>query len=298
MNFQPDDSGNNLWVLVVDAREENFRRIRDALGKSNAKITGSSNLGDAFIKARTLQYSVVLLNLDLPDDVPVQIARQLPIFTKRCPVIVISSIRNHDLARLAAESGADSVYLLREEINGAVLYNQIQFSIKKWRWGIETSAQSRLITEKTQDLQDAQRMFPASGSRVSGELTTPHQITHTMAELQGAMSPMVLQLIEQINTLTVRIATIQAQFEITTASAEEKHWRCEEAVTRLNRLLFEDRENALAARLQTLEHYRAQQTKAEELQAWKQARLWAAIAGGALTLGAAILKALEHWWPK
>lgn len=297
MDFQTNDSGENLWILVADASKDNFRRICAALERKNLTLHHAQTLSTAFVKAKAIQFAAILVNLDLPDDVPREIARQLPIFAKRSPVLVISTVRARDISRLAAENGADSVYLLKPEIDGDDLHERIVFAIKRWRWDTTSAEQQRLIEEKTQDLRDAQRLFPEASPRLSGELTTPHQITHTIMELQGAMAPTVLQLVEQLNALSVRIATLQAQFEITSTLAEEKHRRCEENISRLNQLLFEN-PSAISLRLQTLESHRVQQAEAEKTQAYRQARIWAAIAGGALTLGAAILKLIEHWWPK
>jgi DNA-binding response OmpR family regulator len=297
VDFQTNDSGENLWILVADASKENFRRICVAMERKNVSLHHAQTLDAAFVKAKAIQFAAILVNLDLPDDVPREIARQLPVLTKRSPVLVISTVRGRDVSRLAAENGADSVYLLKPQIDGDDLHERIVFAIKRWRWDMASVEQQRLIEEKTQDLHDAQRLFPEASPRLSGELTTPHQITHTIMELQGAMAPTVLQLVEQLNALSVRIATLQAQFEITTAGAEEKHRRWEESIARLNQSLFEN-PSAISLRIQSLEQHRAQQAEVEKTQAYRQARIWAAIAGGALTLGAAILKLIEHWWPK
>jgi PleD family two-component response regulator len=82
VDFQTNDSGENLWILVADASKENFRRICVAMERKNVSLHHAQTLDAAFVKAKAIQFAAILVNLDLPDDVPREIARQLPVL--RC----------------------------------------------------------------------------------------------------------------------------------------------------------------------------------------------------------------------
>lgn len=124
-------------VLVVEDNPGDAKLLRHHLRKSSLTsaaggpdITRVERLDDGFEKLSETAFDVVFLDLGLPESSGMEtLDRFLDRYTT-IPVVVLTGLKNHDLAVEAIQRGAQD-YLVKDDIGGDTLARSLRYAIER-----------------------------------------------------------------------------------------------------------------------------------------------------------------------
>jgi PAS domain S-box-containing protein len=119
----------------------------------------------------SLQASVILLNLSLPDAQGVEAVRQVHRSVPDIPIVVMSGLSDEAIALQSLQNGAQD-YLVKGHVDGHLLVRSIRYAIERQRlqqaqaerqqWNIQQREQlEQLVQERTQQLAQEQILLEA-----------------------------------------------------------------------------------------------------------------------------------------
>jgi DNA-binding response OmpR family regulator len=105
-------------------------QIRELMKDMNPEITISHTLEETRKKMESMNFDIVLLDLNLPDSSGLETYYELNKIKKKIPVIILSSIEQKEIAVQAIKTGAQD-YLYKTEAKGGPLMRAILFAIER-----------------------------------------------------------------------------------------------------------------------------------------------------------------------
>ena len=119
-------------VLLVEDNAEYSAFVNEALASaaSDFQITAAGSLREAIEYLDAQAFSVVLLDLHLPDSSGIATLHRVQGAARNVPVVVLSGVLNDDLA-LATLQGGGQDYLLKNDIHPAVITRVIRYAIER-----------------------------------------------------------------------------------------------------------------------------------------------------------------------
>lgn len=128
------DYNQDLHVLIIEDNLGDFVLIEDFLyelfPKARIKHLTSFESFNQFIKTEDIQIDVVLLDLNLPDIASIHLVQNVLTLSHQAPVIILTGYADIDLAKKSLELGVYD-FLLKDEINPALLNKSIQFALSR-----------------------------------------------------------------------------------------------------------------------------------------------------------------------
>ncbi|GAB4549370.1 MAG: hypothetical protein Kow0063_44240 [Anaerolineae bacterium] len=156
-------------VLLVENNPLDVQLIRAMLAKAEIsglqlafEVTDVGHLDHALKALSRDQYDVILLDLSLPDSHGLDTLSRLLDAGPKAPVIVLSDLRDQDLALETARAGAQD-FLFKGRLDGYFLPRAIHYAIERRRVEDalrESEARYRVVSELTSDYTDAIRVEP------------------------------------------------------------------------------------------------------------------------------------------
>ena len=124
----------NFSILIIEDNQGDFVLIEDCLLEKFKKI----NIVHCPDYATSVNYlqnskekiSIILLDLHLPDLGGIELINSIIPYTFKVPIIILTGYSDVDMAKSSLQAGIYD-YLLKDEINPAILYKTIVFSINR-----------------------------------------------------------------------------------------------------------------------------------------------------------------------
>ncbi len=119
-----DNSGD--YVLIEDFLLEKFKEV---------DITHCKNCETAihYLKDKNTRYSVILLDLHLPDMDGINLIKKILSYSFHTPIIILTGYSDIGLAQKSLQLGVYD-FLLKDEINPTLLHKSIEFTINRRRY--------------------------------------------------------------------------------------------------------------------------------------------------------------------
>ena len=119
-------------VLLVEDSAPYSAFVNDALATSEAgfTITTADSLRQALDLLALRPFSVILLDLNLPDSEGLATLQRLLKVAGDVPIVVLSGMHDQDLAMAALQAGAQD-FLLKDDIHPAVITRVIRYAIER-----------------------------------------------------------------------------------------------------------------------------------------------------------------------
>ncbi|MCA1752089.1 MAG: PAS domain S-box protein [Cryomorphaceae bacterium] len=121
-----------LNILVVEDNRGDFLLIQDHLRESLPEciVTGSSTYEEACDQLSKNSFSIVLLDLSLPDKSGKELVKEISARVTSAPVIVLTGLSDKDFGAKAIQLGAAD-YLEKEELSPAYLLKSITYNLER-----------------------------------------------------------------------------------------------------------------------------------------------------------------------
>jgi PAS domain S-box-containing protein len=122
----------SFQVLLVEDNAAYSAFVNNALATSGAgfTITTADSLRGALDWLAVQRFSVILLDLNLPDSEGLDTLTRLQGAAVDTPIVVLSGVHDQDLAMASLQAGAQD-YLLKEDIHPAVITRVIRYAIER-----------------------------------------------------------------------------------------------------------------------------------------------------------------------
>ncbi len=152
-----------LKLLLVEDNPGDARLIEEALadaGDDNFELEHVEDLASGGACLDSVEYALVLLDLDLPDSVGLETFQQMRTHGPKTPFIVLTGLNDEGLALKAVQLGAQD-YLIKGETDGHLLVRAIHYAIEREQTQQKIKALNadleRRVEERTQELAEANR---------------------------------------------------------------------------------------------------------------------------------------------
>ena len=124
-----------IQVLLVEDNPGDARLIQEHLADAGAtyfKMETAQTLANALEKCSRPEIDVALLDLGLPDSVGLDTLKAFQSCATELPVVVLSGLNDEKIAIQAVQLGAQD-YLIKGEINGALIARSLRYAIERKR---------------------------------------------------------------------------------------------------------------------------------------------------------------------
>lgn len=197
---------NQLSILLVeddddhaDLLEEQLRSVR---GLRKPQFCRSATLEAAKNELLNQEFSVILLDLGLPDSGekhPLEIVNEL---APQTPIIVITALNDEQTSDEAIQSGAQD-YITKETMTGDLVYRSIRYAIERKQKLIELQRQnedlSAFARAASHDLRSPLGNLKSIGNMLAEEIPEPHDPTiEELLQLHGKVANRLETLISDI----------------------------------------------------------------------------------------------------
>ncbi len=126
---------NEIQVLLVEDNPLHARMLRgflDEIRTPRFPVAHEDNLTAGLNRAEEQRFDVVLLDLVLPDSQGLDTFLRWKARAPHVPVVVLTGLDDMGLATRAVENGAQD-YLLKSQINGALLSRSLRYAVERIR---------------------------------------------------------------------------------------------------------------------------------------------------------------------
>jgi PAS domain S-box-containing protein len=124
-----------LKVLLVEDNPGDARMVRELLhqvGPIPIELQHVERLAQAIRYMREDGFNAIVLDLCLPDSQGLQTFTLAYTPAPRAPIVVLTGLRDEEIAMRAVREGAQD-YLIKGQVDGALLYHSIRYSIERHR---------------------------------------------------------------------------------------------------------------------------------------------------------------------
>ena len=124
-----------IRVLYVEDNPQDVELLREALKDADCaylELVHVSRLDDALQRLKEEDFDAVLLDLGLPDSYGLNTLQRFSILAHDHPAVVLSGVRDEQLARSAAQCGIQD-YLVKGCMTGPLLARTIRGAIERHR---------------------------------------------------------------------------------------------------------------------------------------------------------------------
>ncbi|MCA9051982.1 MAG: response regulator, partial [Planctomycetaceae bacterium] len=159
----------NYHILLVEDSPTDAGLINAnlRLGLGVVNVERVDRLADAVAALNREQFSVVLLDLNLPDSSGMDTFRQLSARSNATPIIVLSGMEDTETAIEAVSAGADD-YVQKNHYDAETIARSVRFAIER---NSRRSAERELLSVRS-ELNAAQRiqdsLYPDAPPNISG----------------------------------------------------------------------------------------------------------------------------------
>jgi PAS domain S-box-containing protein len=155
-------------VLMIEDEPADVLLVKENLDPDHYaefQITHVERLVDGLDKARSQKFDVILLDLGLPDSQGLVTFNRMHEQIPDVPVLVLSGKRDEQIAIQSVQAGAQD-YLLKDEMNGAILARAIRYAIERQRAQTTWHAQEQRLQLFTNYSRDIMLLIRQSDGRV------------------------------------------------------------------------------------------------------------------------------------
>ena len=128
-------ASETMRVLLVEDSQPEARIIREALADvegADLDLTHESDLAAGMKRASEEAFSVVLLDLTLPDSSGLETVTTFLAQSPDVPVVVLTGLYDEELGVKAVRAGAQD-YLVKSETTGEEIWRALEFAIERFR---------------------------------------------------------------------------------------------------------------------------------------------------------------------
>ncbi|MCF6764388.1 response regulator transcription factor [Thiotrichales bacterium 19S3-7] len=123
--------GDNVQLVILDARKDRTDNLKEILSGSYKKITVADNTVDLFNKSViSKEFSLFLISADLPDQRGVDVCKKLKQIKPYYPVILYSDIHSEVVECLSFKAGVDDYLDVR--CSSAVLLARVAARLREY----------------------------------------------------------------------------------------------------------------------------------------------------------------------
>jgi DNA-binding response OmpR family regulator len=111
--ISPEETPMNLQaaqptILIVDDDPDILTALQDLVEHEGFRVTGVSTCRDALAQTKTVDFTVVLLDIGLPDGDGLAVLETIQVIAPSLPVIVLTAFTSQDYRARSLSSGAFS----------------------------------------------------------------------------------------------------------------------------------------------------------------------------------------------
>jgi two-component system cell cycle response regulator len=120
-------------ILLIDENPKDIRRISEWLhqpGENSFSVESADRLSSGLKKLSVERYSLVLLNLALPDSTGLETFIKVHKQAPDTPIIVQGNITDESVAVSTVQQGAQD-YLIKSDLDGKLLIRSIRYAIER-----------------------------------------------------------------------------------------------------------------------------------------------------------------------
>lgn len=124
-----------LHILLVDDNPADSRWFHEELRESGPRwchLEHVENLGDALARLAQGGIDAILLDLSLPDAKGIDTVQRVRAVAPQMPVVVLTGFNDEQAALRAVQEGAQD-YLVKDQVNGALLARAVRYAVERKR---------------------------------------------------------------------------------------------------------------------------------------------------------------------
>lgn len=210
----PLDSAPSLTVLLVEDNPGDAFLIQGMLGVVNPSDTTfqlqhEERLQDAIATLNSQPFSVILLDLSLPDSQGLQALQTLEENAPSVPVVILTGQKDEALATQAVHAGAQD-YLIKGQVTQEVLVRSIRYAIERHR--SDSALRQRTLELERANLElnrQAQQLADVNADLEAFNYTIAHDLRNPLAGIKTACALLDASLGNQDSKSTRYLSMIQ-----------------------------------------------------------------------------------------
>ena len=174
----------------------------------NFQLTVVERLQDAIAVLKDEFFTVILLDLSLPDSLGLQTLYSLQLQDSGVPIIVLTGLEDEAIALQALQHGAQD-YLIKKHLNRQLLVNTIRYSIERQQIEADLKHQALALATANQKLQKrTQELEIANNDLEAFNYTVSHDLRNPLAGIKMACS-LLTSYVGQQEKPQIYLSTIQ-----------------------------------------------------------------------------------------
>lgn len=175
-------------ILLIEDNEDDVAFLQQELqdrSEAGIHVTQVERLSQADQKLHEQPFDVVLLDLKLPDSLPLETLQWVKIHASNVPILIMTGSDDELLAMRAMQEGAQD-YLYKGEIRGHSLLRSIQYAIERKRIQAQLMANQDRATPHTDRIdEEAHRRQVERELAQSTSISTQTEPISVTEEYQG-----------------------------------------------------------------------------------------------------------------
>ncbi len=181
---------NKLQVLIIEDNEGDFILVADYLSEAFplANIIHSSYLSEGITVLKQQPIDIILLDLILPDSKGEQSINQLKALPGIPPVIVLTGFADKETGINSLKLGVQD-YLVKDDINGAVLQKSILYSIERDRIQGQMAESEKRFRSLIENSTDGLALLNKAGDIIEMSNTASKILGYPATEIIGINTP-------------------------------------------------------------------------------------------------------------
>ncbi len=133
-------------LLLIEDIPSDARWLQDAIELEpegeTVRVAWAKKLQTGLARLAEGGFAGVLLNLDLPDSQGLETLRQVQACLPTCPIVVLSTTLDDEVAAQAMQSGAQD-YLVKGQVNGRDILRAVRHAIERKRFELDLQQRAR-----------------------------------------------------------------------------------------------------------------------------------------------------------